>query len=388
MRVAIATRIFAPEPGAAAFRLAALAEALQAGGHETLVLTVRPPTRLRNEADAADYRIRRWPVLRDSSGYVRGYLQYLSFDVPLFFRILFGKKMDAIIVEPPPTTMLFATMAAWLRRIPVFSYAADVWSDATRSTGAPDAVVRAVRRMESFAWNRSRGVFAVNEGVAVRVRDIATNSIVETVGNGVDTKIFTPTGTAATLTDSADQETVRYAIYSGTASEWQGADVFIRAIAQLSQTEMKVEIVFLGQGTALPELQRLSKSLNVKARFLDPVPPAEAAEWMRGATMSLASILPEAGYDFAYPTKIFAAWGCGIPVLYAGPGPARKTLNEHSFLGEGVDHDVTAVADAMRRIFARAKPDSASIAGWAQENVSLAGVAHRVVDFMQVRLRG
>ena len=48
--------------------------------------------------------MRTFPVLRDRNGYVRGYLPYLSFDLPLILRLLFARRPSVVVVEPPPTT--------------------------------------------------------------------------------------------------------------------------------------------------------------------------------------------------------------------------------------------------------------------------------------------
>lgn len=390
MRVAIASRIFEPEPSAASFRLQALAEAFADAGHETTVLTVRPSKQHRAAEHASEhrsYRAHRFPVLRDRTGYVRGYLQYLSFDVPLFFRVLLGPTRDALVVEPPPTTLFFAGLAARIRRIPVFAYAADVWSDASESAGAPSFVVKVVRGMERSGWNRALGVFSVNDGVTDRVRAIAPQAVVETVGNGIDTKIFRIDGPVFSAGDTSP-----YAIYTGTASEWQGAEVFVRAIAQLRHAGSPLRLVFLGQGTAFPALERLAEELDAPVEFHAPVPPEEAAAWLRGAAVSLASIQPGAGYDFAYPTKIFAAWGCGAPVVYAGPGPAREALEAHPMLGLGVEHDPGEVASALQQVVGAGPEagaplhDREGIAAWAGRHVSLSGVAARAVAFSRSRL--
>lgn len=354
-------------------------------GHRVRVLTVSPPSELKDVETTKHERlaVKRFPVLRDATGYVRGYVQYLSFDVPLFFRVLFGPKQDAIIVEPPPTSLLVVTVAAALRRTPVFAYAADVWSDASASTGAPVAVVSFVRWLERLAWSRARGVFAVNQGVAERVREIAPHAVVEVVGNGIDTELFS-------LQAPVDSEEVtripecRYALYSGTASEWQGADVFIKALGELGLTQEEFAVVFLGQGSAWGDLQKLAAEAGVHVIFHDSVSPTVAAAWQRSATMSLASIVPGKGYDFAYPTKLFAAWACGTPVIFAGRGPAREALAQHAFLGRGVDYGVTEVAEAMRELLG-APLSRDDIAEWASENVSLQSVARRVAAFTWAR---
>lgn len=392
LRVAIATRIFDPEPSAASFRLQALAQALAKRGHDTTVLTVRAPKHLRSDVRPGagtrgtgkrglGYLVSRYPVLRDRTGYVRGYLQYLSFDMPVFFRILFGRRRDAIIVEPPPTTWLFAGIAAKLRGSPLFTYAADVWSDASESTGAPAIVVRAVRGFERWAWKSSAGVFAVNGGVADRVREICPTAHVHVVGNGVDTNVFTPGGPEY-------EHRAPYLIYTGTASEWQGAEIFIHAVHKLVVAGESVRLVFLGQGTAIPELKQLAATLGAPVEFVDTVPPEDAAMWIRGASAGLASIRPGVGYDFAFPTKLYAAWATGTPTVYAGPGPVREVLSERSVLGIGAGYEVDEVASAIRRLLSRdLAADAPEIAAWAKEHVSLDSVAARVVDEVERAVR-
>ena len=79
--VVVATRVYAPEPVAAAFRQEALVVALERAGAEVTVLTTTAPgtSAVRSRAG----RVSRWPVKRDDQGQVRGYFSYLSFDIPL-----------------------------------------------------------------------------------------------------------------------------------------------------------------------------------------------------------------------------------------------------------------------------------------------------------------
>ena len=50
------------------------------------------------------FGISRWPVLRDGGGNVRGYVQYLSFDLPAFFRLLVQRRRtwSCPSRRPPP----------------------------------------------------------------------------------------------------------------------------------------------------------------------------------------------------------------------------------------------------------------------------------------------
>lgn len=374
-RVALVSRIFAPEAAAATFRLAALVRGLVARGAEVEVLTARAPAGLQTpgEDNLPGVRVRRAPVLRDATGYVRGYLPYLSFDLPAAARLLLTPRPDVVVVEPPPTTGAVVRVVTGLRslvggRIPYVYYAADVWSDASESVGAPGVVVSVLRALEKFALRGARDVVAVSQGVAERVRELGADPVT-VVRNGIDTEVFTPHGPSP-----ADAPTGPFLVYAGTASEWQGAEVFAEAMRLVLAQVPGARLVMLGQGSSWPALTRLAGMLPPGTIDLRPlVPPEEAAAWQRAAAGALVSIKPGLGYDFAYPTKVLAALACGTPVVYAGPGPARADLSEHD-LGEAVDYDVPAVADAMvRALLAQTTlAERERLAGWVLEHRSLA----------------
>ena len=116
-RVVIVSRIFAPEASAAALVLGSWATAFRDAGADVTVVTVKPPHGLKI-TDPDGVRVRRAPVIRDRQHYVRGYLSYLSFDLPLLFRLLVARRPDLYVVEPPPTTIAVVRIVAWIRRTP------------------------------------------------------------------------------------------------------------------------------------------------------------------------------------------------------------------------------------------------------------------------------
>ena len=188
-RAIIASRIFLPEPAAASFRLGAVYDALVDEDVEVSVLTTQPAPSSEAVLTVSSPLIKRWPVLRDKTGYVRGYLPYMSFDIPLFFRLLAERRPDVILVEPPPTTGAVTRVAAALKRVPYVWYAADVWSDATEVTGAPPIIVDVLRFIERFAIRGASGVIAVSDGVAQRVKELGGKNI-RVIPNGIDTDIY------------------------------------------------------------------------------------------------------------------------------------------------------------------------------------------------------
>ncbi len=395
MRVAIASRIFEPEPSAASFRLGVLADALTAAGHEVTVLTVRPPRELGDGARADSskpYRVRRFPVLRDRAGYVRGYLQYMSFDIPLFFRLLFGPKRDLVIAEPPPTTGFFVRGAAALRRMPYAYYAADIWSDASAQTSAPAWVVQIVRAIELLALRGARTVLSVSEGVTSRLAELGVTGGVSTVGNGIDVRPFSN----ARETAAAGNEFV----YAGTASEWHGAGVFLEALPLVLAERPEARLRFIGGGSEREMLEARANELGVAdaVSFEGVLAPSDLAPVLGASAAALASVRPGSGYDFAFPTKLYSAAACGAPMVYSGIGPAVdfvRTRVDGEPLGLEAAFDARLVADAMLRVLEQAQrctPEARvarrhAVAHWAAENVSLQAVATRIVSQSEEAVR-
>lgn len=375
LAVTVATRVFEPEGTAAAYRLGSVVRSLKAAGFDTTVLTTTAPGGPKSTAG-----VRRWPVLRDRSGSVRGYLQYASFDIPLFFRILFGKRADIVIAEPPPTTGAVARLACWLRRTPYIYFSADVLSSAVAGIGLNRFVVATVRHLEKFALRGASGVLAVSDNVRSEVITLGANpNQVTVVGTGIDTRQFAPTGPVRG-TDFP------YFVYAGTMSEIHGAGIFVDAFAKISSKHPRARLKMFGAGVEVEELKRRAGENNPRVEFFGTVDASELSAWMRGAHASLASVRPQRGYDFAFATKALASLSCGIPVIYSGVGPLGPLIANNG-LGWATAWDVDEVAAAMSTALDRSPPGpDPRLSAWVESRFSLNAVADRAVTAVQEQL--
>lgn len=369
----IATRLFAPEVSAGAFRLNALATGLVGRGCNVRVLTTTPPSTAPNTSvDRPGLSLSRWPVLRDAGGNVRGYLQYVSFDVPLVFRLLLS-RYDAAVAEAPPTTGSIVAVISALKRRPFAYYAADIWTDGVTSMKAPRPVIALMRALEGFVMRRASTVLSISDEVTARIEEFGVESErIATIANGVDTTVFSPEG------DSQHSDSP-YFVYTGTMSEWQGADVFVRAMPNVLGQFPDAHLRFFGQGSAEQQLRALATELAPDhIEFGGVIPPAQTAKWLRGAAAALVSIVPGQGYDFARPTKTYAAAACGTPVVFAGAGSGAAVVRDNR-LGEATEYTIDAVSAAMIRAL-EAQADGSAAAGrthraaWVGANASLSAV--------------
>lgn len=378
VRATIVSRIYRPEPAAASIFLGSVADALIAGGHTVDVITVDPPAGMTVESRGE--RVRTFPVLRDKTGYVRGYLQYMSFDVPLVFRLLFAKRPDVVFVEPPPTTGVVVRIVCAIRRIPYVYDAADVWSDAARLATDSGAVVRVLRAFERFAMKGAAHLVTISQGVEDRARELGVDGPITVTGFGADTNAFR-------VTESARE---RVFVYAGTFSAWHGADVLVDAFAQFSTTHPGYVLRFIGNGTERSALEARADELGVgdAVEFAAFVPPEELAPHLSSAVASLATQRPGTDYQYAFASKAYSALAAGCPVIFAGPGPTAgfiESANEHVRAGAGLPYTAEAVATAMRA-FADdplTSTERAALGAWAADEHSLDAAARRVVDVIE-----
>lgn len=377
LRILVATRIYAPETGAAAFRLAAMVRALERRGHQVTVLTTSSPGSRKSSPT-----VRRWPVLRDKAGAVRGYAQYASFDIPLFFRLLVAPAFDLVVVEPPPTTGVVVRVAAALRRKPFVYFAADVSSVAAEGIGVSPAVVRVLRAVERWTLSRACRILTVSEGVSTAVASlVGPSERIVNVGTGVDTDQFTIDGPAG-------PDTGRYFVYAGTMSEIQGAGVFVDGFIAIADEFPDVRLVMLGQGVELEALRTRAREASAPIEFRGNVDGGQVSAALRGSIAGLASVRPSRGYDFAFATKALVSLSCGTPVIYSGVGPLKNIITREK-LGVSVEWDAAAVAGAMRTALAWPQ-DSAErqrISQWVESNYSLSSVGTKAATVIEAASR-
>lgn len=201
------------------------------------------------------------------------------------------------------------------------------------------------------------------------------------VGHGVDLTLFSATG--PNVEKAAD------VVYVGSASEWHGAEIAVTALARVMREQPELTAAFVGQGSSWDRLIDMvrQEGLEHRIQFHSTVSPERAAAWVRGAKLSLATLVPGKGYDFAVPTKLYASIAVGTPVAYAGPDPVRSLIEENT-LGVGTEYDAPAYAAGIRTALADARQaPQKHLISWAEKNLSAASVADRAAEAIADVLR-
>jgi glycosyltransferase involved in cell wall biosynthesis len=322
--------------------------------------------------------VRRAPVKRDRQQYVRGYLSYMSFDIPLAFRLLFSRRADLYIVEPPPTTVAVVRVVAALRRTPYVVRAADYWSEAAELVTNSALILGTLRRVEAWGLRGAKKLFAAHQPLIDRFRAVGIETPAVPIGFGADTKDF--------RYDGQPPPDPPVFVYAGTHSEWHGAGIFVEAMPQVLLKHPGARLEYYGNGEERAGMLARARELGIDAQvaFHAPIPPAALSPLLAGATASVASLTPVPANEYALATKVYSSLAAGCPVIYAGVGPTVEFLNDsaHPKAGVAVAYDVDAAAAAMNA--AAAAPllpgARAELAQWSAGQYSLKSIAGLVVD--------
>ncbi|MBX3067292.1 MAG: glycosyltransferase [Microbacteriaceae bacterium] len=384
MKITIASRIFGPEISAASAILRTWAEEFRDRGAEVTILTTNPPKGMKID-DPPGIEVHRARVKRDKQHYVRGYLSYLSYDLPLFFRLLFSRKADLYVVEPPPTTVAVVRVVAWLRRTPYVVRAADYWTEAAELVTQNRFVIGPLRRIETWGLNGAKMLFAAHQPLIDRFRKVGIKAPALPIGFGADTKDFHYKG----------QSPVKppLFVYAGTYSEWHGAEIFVDAMSIVLAEHPETRLLYYGNGEERERMRSRAADLGIQGsiEFHGPIPPAELSPILSIATASVASLAPVPANEYALATKVYSSLAAGCPVIFTGVGPTIEFLHasNHPNAGVAIEYDVAQVAEAMNAAIANplSAKERAALAKWSATQFSLSAIAKLVVDESLLTIR-
>ncbi|HEY4440240.1 MAG TPA: glycosyltransferase family 4 protein [Candidatus Elarobacter sp.] len=360
MRVALISQFYPPEPCAAANRVAAMAQAFAAAGHDVRVYTAMPS--FPDGVVAAPYRGRRHVVETDGQVTVERVwtyasatslpgnrvLNWLSVALGIARRIVaVRERYDAIVVSSPPITLaLPALAAAFAHGAPLVVDVRDVWPEIAVKMGAwrPGSLpARVVGRIADLLYRRAALVTCVTETAREEIlaRGVAPAKVL-LAPNGFD-----PVAPAAGAPLAA-RPGVRDVVYVGNMGLATGLDVVLDAAAAL-RDDTTIRFVLIGGGADAARLRaRAERERLDNVVFTGPLPREVA---LRALADAAATVVPlVASIADSLPTKMFDAMLVGTPIVLSAAGEARR-LVERADAGLAVTPgDGAALAAGVRAV--------------------------------------
>lgn len=141
-------------------------------------------------------------------------------------------------------------------------------------------------------------------------------------------------------------------IFAGNMGIFQGLEAVIDAMRLIETECPALELVLMGEGRALPALQRHAAGL-LNVRFEPHRPFEEAQAVIAGADVGLVSLEPGI-YRYAFPSKVLTYLGLGVPVfaILEAESKLAEMIEENSLGWIASTRDPVSIGNSLRRTVA------------------------------------
>lgn len=341
----ILTQYYPPETGAPQNRLHSLSKFLVKNNHAVRVVTALPsyPKNIifegyrgrlsKREVIDAVQVYRTWIFVSNSRGIVARLLNYFSFVITSFFKLLMMKRADFLICESPPLFLgITAVLITRFKRMKLVFNVSDLWPESAEKLNLVNNkfLLRLSYRLEAWIYKKSFFISGQTKGIVKNILTRFPEKKVVWFPNGVDFDFFdrehVPVDWRAELKIKEDDFIV---LYAGIIGHAQGLEVIVNAAGLCQHASIKFIIV--GDG---PEKERLVRMTETKGLtnvvFL---PNLEKKKIPSLIQLCDAYIVPLKKLDLfkgAIPSKLFEPLAMGKPILLGVEGEAKEL-----FIDEG-----------------------------------------------------
>ena len=386
-RVLAIHRYYWPDTPPYASILRTIAAEWTRSGHTVDVLTSQPS--YKPEALAArrpcveqvdSVTVRRVCMRPDRTSRLRRVFNVVWFPLVVAFRILIGRRYDVVMCSTVPPVLLgwAVSVAAGVRRSSFIYHCMDLHPEIGRLSGefSHPIVYRILHRMELATCRRAAAIVVLSEdmreAVLARDPDLARKLVVLTNFelpdfDGSDELPASPLPTNA--------ERLRV-VFTGNLGRFQGLETITRAVLSPGRELADIELVFMGEGAAKPELQRMVEqapsTVRSRVAFVPHGAPASVRALLATSDLGLVSLTPEV-IRFAYPSKTATYLGAGLPVLVAVEPDSclARTVEDAGIGGLLPVHDAAQTGRQLVRWLARREElpgmSAAAKTVWAEE---------------------
>jgi len=344
MRVLIFSQYYYPEPIPKPHELA---EKLAEDGHDVCVLTGYPhyPTGTLTKGYKLGLMMRekigKIPVLRlfempyhSTKPFLR-MVNYLSFMVSAPLGAFFTPKVDVMYVWHPPLTI---GLAAWviskIKRVPFIYDVQDIWGHFTVLSGMVkegSLTIKIIRRLEKWVCSQADHLIVQTEaGRDYFVERGVKEERIAILPHWIDEQMFAEAGNAERerLREEMNWQDEFIVLFAGNLGIVQGLDSVVEAARRIPNG--KARIVFVGDGTDKPRLERIAEELKVgdKLQFVDRQPIERMPAFMAAADALLINLKKSEFTKFVIPSKTVAYLASGKPILMSAGGASEDLIRE------------------------------------------------------------
>ena len=363
MKILILYRHFWPDSPPYASMLRTISAQLASDGHEVTIWTQQPSYKqsdldhrvpAREVVDGVQVeRLEKLPGYR-RLGAVR-ILDKLLFPLRILLKALWrrlrGEQFDLVWTATIPPVMqgMVGRWIARLNRASFLYHCQDLYpelgafSGLWKAGGVIDRLLASVERR-----NRARAdlLVALSDDMAETVRRLASPLGKLAVINNFMLEDFSCLGAVRPVLSAPPARDRIRLIFAGNLGQFQGLDLLIDAMRLVEARRQDIELVFMGEGKALPGLKARAEGLKTVI-FERHRPFEQAQEEIAAADVGIVSLEPEI-YRLAFPSKTLTYLGLGLPLLCIVESESQlaRMVSDNS-VGWVAGRSPDAIADAI-----------------------------------------
>jgi colanic acid biosynthesis glycosyl transferase WcaI len=303
--------------------LRAIGDALAQDGHDVHVLSSMPSYRSETHADKTPLRetlgalqVRRIRVFgNEKRNPLRRLANVVLYCWALFMTVL-RLRPDVVTASsfPPVVAAWSASLAAQIVGARFVYHVQDIHPELSQFSGGGlgrGLPHRLLRWLDNQTLRRAETIVTLSEDMAETLRArglgllsiaVINNPALETYGKTIalPPELVKPAG-------------ITRVIFAGNLGRFQNLPLLGEGVAQCFDAHPELELMFLGDGEALPELKARWGS-HPQVRFVPFLPFDQARGVISGADFGLVSLKPGL-YRVAYPSKLATYLDLGLTVL-------------------------------------------------------------------------
>lgn len=382
MKLLLTHRFFWPDTAPYAVMLRAIGDALAEDGHDVHVLSSMPSYRSETRPDDTPPRetlgalqVRRIRVFGDEKrNPLRRLANVVLYCWALFMTVL-RLRPDVVTAStfPPVVAAWSASLAAQIVGAQFVYHVQDIHPELSQFSGGGlgrGLPRRLLRWLDNQTLRRAETIVTLSEDMAETLRARGLEPLAIAVIN--NPALETDGQTIAPPPELVKQAGTIRVIFAGNLGRFQNLPLLAEGVAQCFDAHPELELMFLGDGVALPDL-KARWGAHPQVRFVPFLPFAQARGLIAEADVGLVSLSPNI-YKVAYPSKIATYHELGLRIL-ALVEPESQLARDLERCGEGaVPAAATppAIAVALERLIAAPMPipnsrhDQWASASWGQ----------------------
>jgi glycosyltransferase involved in cell wall biosynthesis len=343
VRILALSHYYPPEVNAPASRLSEHARIWREAGHVVTVVTCAPNhpagqlypgyrNRLWQEETIDGIRvIRLWTYLAANEGFLPRIANYLSYLFSLLFWMWRLPRADMVMSTSP---QFFCGLAGWFlkrRKRPWVLEIRDLWPESIVTVGAMKrgTAIRAIEKIEAFAYRKADLVVSVTDGFVPHIRARRPKGPIAVIKNGVDLSHFAGDPAAADAFRAKHGLIGKFvASYVGTHGMAHGLHAVIAAAERLRDRD-DIAFLMVGGGAERETIKTMRDAKGLtNIVMLDQLPKAAMPAVWGASNAALVLLKRVDTFKSVIPSKMFEAMALGVPMILGVEGEAKALMEE------------------------------------------------------------